>query len=259
MWGRLVAGTDSGDFGAKARPRFKGALWFGDAGVELYYMRNRWYEPKSGRFLAEDPLGVEAGLNQYVFAMDDPVGRRDPTGLDVCIDKNLPQEKRDSLIGVIKEAFGSDFEVDEETGYVKNPTPKEGLEGFGELQALFAAMVGDRGTRYVYTWNKPLGGWDDPWTNMNGGFGTLVGSGGYGMTVPWNRGVYRTRLLGVCLPMGTVRASHPALAIHEGAHAWHYHSTGGSPYSRGEARERVALRFENLYNTAAGNPIRCGR
>ena len=62
------------------RARFKGALWLGPQ-VDVYYMRNRWYEPKSGRFLSEDPLGVSAGINPYVYADDDPVNRRDPTGL----------------------------------------------------------------------------------------------------------------------------------------------------------------------------------
>lgn len=62
------------------RARFKGALWLGPQ-VDVYYMRNRWYEPKSGRFLSEDPLGVSAGTNPYVYAGDDPVNRRDPTGL----------------------------------------------------------------------------------------------------------------------------------------------------------------------------------
>jgi RHS repeat-associated protein len=83
-WGRVVAGTDSGDFGAKARPRFKGALWFGDAGVELYYMRNRWYESRAGRFLSEDPIGLNGGINQYAYALEDPINARDPGGLHPC-------------------------------------------------------------------------------------------------------------------------------------------------------------------------------
>jgi hypothetical protein len=44
-------------------------------------MRNRWYEPQSGRFLSEDPIGLEGGINQYAFAGDNPVSGRDPTGL----------------------------------------------------------------------------------------------------------------------------------------------------------------------------------
>jgi uncharacterized protein RhaS with RHS repeats len=53
----------------------------GDLGVELYYMRNRWYEPRTGRFLSEDPIGLAGGINPYVYAGDDPVNRWDPRGL----------------------------------------------------------------------------------------------------------------------------------------------------------------------------------
>jgi RHS repeat-associated protein len=78
-WGRLIAATDSA-LGDSARARWKGALWMGPE-VELYYMRNRWYEPWTGRFLSEDPIGLAGGINQYLFAAADPIGGLDPFGL----------------------------------------------------------------------------------------------------------------------------------------------------------------------------------
>jgi hypothetical protein len=45
-------------------------------------MRNRWYEPRTGRFLSEDPIGLEGGINPFVFAGADPVNGRDPLGLE---------------------------------------------------------------------------------------------------------------------------------------------------------------------------------
>jgi len=84
-WGTLTGGTDTKPFANIDRVRFKGALWLGPE-VDLYYMRSRWYEPKSGRFLSEDPIGLAGGLNPYVFAGDDPVNGRDPTGLTLCVD-----------------------------------------------------------------------------------------------------------------------------------------------------------------------------
>jgi hypothetical protein len=49
--------------------------------ADLYYMRNRWYEPRTGRFLSEDPLGLAGGINGYAFSSDDPVNGADPFGL----------------------------------------------------------------------------------------------------------------------------------------------------------------------------------
>ncbi|MDB4952314.1 MAG: wapA, partial [Gemmatimonadetes bacterium] len=45
------------------------------------YMRNRFYDPASGRFTQEDPIGTAGGLNVYGFANGDPVSYSDPYGL----------------------------------------------------------------------------------------------------------------------------------------------------------------------------------
>jgi RHS repeat-associated protein len=35
--------------------------------------RNRYYDPKTGRFTQEDPIGLAGGPNLYGFAAGDPV------------------------------------------------------------------------------------------------------------------------------------------------------------------------------------------
>jgi RHS repeat-associated protein len=80
-WGQLTGGTDYVALNGRDMARFKGALHFQLDGVELHYMRNRLYEPKTGRFLSEDPIGLEGGINLYTFAGNDPVNGRDALGL----------------------------------------------------------------------------------------------------------------------------------------------------------------------------------
>ncbi len=83
-WGRLTGGANvSLPQADKDRARWKGALWMG-AETDAYFMRNRWYEPATGRFLSEDPLGLAAGVNPDVFADSDPTNGADPSGLDDC-------------------------------------------------------------------------------------------------------------------------------------------------------------------------------
>jgi len=54
----------------------------------LEYKRNRVYDPSTGRFTQEDPIGLAGGINAYGFAGGDPVNFSDPFGLciwDGCI------------------------------------------------------------------------------------------------------------------------------------------------------------------------------
>jgi RHS repeat-associated protein len=63
--------------------RVNGLRWKGlsyDQETGLYYVRARYYDPKTRRFLSEDPLGLEGGINEYVFASGDPINRSDPSG-----------------------------------------------------------------------------------------------------------------------------------------------------------------------------------
>jgi len=45
------------------------------------YMRNRYYNPQTGAFTQQDPIGLAGGLNTYGFANGDPVSYSDPYGL----------------------------------------------------------------------------------------------------------------------------------------------------------------------------------
>ena len=47
----------------------------------LDYRRNRQYDPTTGRFTQEDPIGLAGGLNLYGYANGDPVNFSDPFGL----------------------------------------------------------------------------------------------------------------------------------------------------------------------------------
>ena len=61
-------------------------------GLGIDYYRARYYNPTTGRFLSEDPIGFAGGINKYAYVGGDPIDFFDPFGLDKkkkpCNDKN---------------------------------------------------------------------------------------------------------------------------------------------------------------------------
>ena len=53
-------------------------------GSGALYMRSRYFDPATGRFTQEDPIGLAGGINLYGFAGGDPVNFSDPFGLMQC-------------------------------------------------------------------------------------------------------------------------------------------------------------------------------
>jgi RHS repeat-associated protein len=59
--------------------RFAGQYY--DAETGLHYNWNRYYDPKLGRYISSDPIGLGAGLNLYGYVAANPVRNFDPYGL----------------------------------------------------------------------------------------------------------------------------------------------------------------------------------
>ncbi|MBI5695638.1 MAG: RHS repeat-associated core domain-containing protein [Nitrospirae bacterium] len=76
-----------GQFGVMAEPN------------GFYYMRARYYDPKVGRFISEDPLGFGGGdVNLMGYVGNNPVNFVDPTGL--CTEKDgVYYDKDGNIIG----------------------------------------------------------------------------------------------------------------------------------------------------------------
>jgi RHS repeat-associated protein len=52
-----------------------------DTETNLYEYRARYYDPGAGRFLSEDPIQFDGGINFYGYTANDPVGLIDPSGM----------------------------------------------------------------------------------------------------------------------------------------------------------------------------------
>jgi len=63
--------------------RFAGQYFDWESGLHQNYFRD--YRPRVGRYLQRDPIGLDGGLNPYVYAEADPLSRIDSFGLQALI------------------------------------------------------------------------------------------------------------------------------------------------------------------------------
>jgi len=82
QWPADFRGAFHGDPGGRGLPQWFGSLIQDKRDMSgLMYMRNRYYDPNTGKFTQEDPIGLAGGLNLYGFAGGDPINFSDPFGL----------------------------------------------------------------------------------------------------------------------------------------------------------------------------------
>ncbi|TDR39706.1 RHS repeat-associated protein [Tahibacter aquaticus] len=72
-----AVGSETGDTDQPIR--FQGQ-WH-DAESGLYYNRHRYYDPRLGRYISQDPSGLAGGLNPYAYVDSSPHRYLDPLGL----------------------------------------------------------------------------------------------------------------------------------------------------------------------------------
>jgi RHS repeat-associated protein len=96
-----------GSRGLAGPPSWMGSLVDGgrDPSGQMY-MRNRFYDPTTGRFTQEDPIGLAGGINLYGFAGGDAVNFSDPYGLcpdgpDPCPDYTLIRRDVERFMGAV--------------------------------------------------------------------------------------------------------------------------------------------------------------
>ncbi|MCZ2391072.1 MAG: RHS repeat-associated core domain-containing protein [Acidobacteria bacterium] len=84
--GALTASNSYDSFGNPSNPNFPTRYQFTgreyDNFTGLQYSRARYYDPKIGRFISEDPIGFNGGdVSLYGYVLNSPVRFNDPTGL----------------------------------------------------------------------------------------------------------------------------------------------------------------------------------
>ena len=108
--------------------RFTAREW--DKEIKLYYYRARYYDPRSGRFLGEDPLGFRDGGNGYAYTRNNPQRFTDPLGLQTIAFGGTIQGGFLSRVGYFRQgALVVDVEGNVGLYYTRLSTGDVGFEG----------------------------------------------------------------------------------------------------------------------------------
>jgi len=143
--------------------RFPGQYF--DAETNLHYNWNRYYDPRTGRYLTPDPIGLEGGIDPFVYVENDPVNKTDREGLlgsDTVVKFLLNQVGK----YLLNKSFGDQKRMDEGAELEKTIL-------YREAQAYFSDCMGKcKTTIYICNGrqefkqdancvNKCLQGYDD--------------------------------------------------------------------------------------------------
>ena len=73
----------------------------------LYYNRNRYYDPLQGRYITQDPIGLEGGWSLYAYPLK-PVNGIDPLGLspaDVALMRKKEQLNHQRAWDILSDTY----------------------------------------------------------------------------------------------------------------------------------------------------------
>jgi RHS repeat-associated protein len=89
-FGNLISQTGT----TKTPLGFQGKYYDQESGLNYFYYR--YYNPALGRFISEDPIGLNGGLNLQKFVNSNPINSIDPTGIIDAISFPDPSEYENS-------------------------------------------------------------------------------------------------------------------------------------------------------------------
>ncbi|MFY9180678.1 MAG: RHS repeat-associated core domain-containing protein, partial [Venatoribacter sp.] len=146
---------------------------YADAESGYYYNLNRYYAPELGRYLSEDPIGLEGGITLYSYVNQSPFDYVDPTG-----EIGLPGAAIGGLVGGVSAftgalATGSNLPNALVAGGV-GTLIGAGTGFLGGFGIGVSAVIGGTGNFLGQTIGNNIDG--DPCNNSDINLGSVIGS-----------------------------------------------------------------------------------
>ncbi|MCK4541357.1 MAG: RHS repeat protein [Spirochaetales bacterium] len=94
-----------------------------DAEAGLHYNYHRYYDPRTGRYLNPDPVGVLGGINLFLYGDDNPINMIDPYGLfkfNAELKQGLAASAKINLFGGLKGEIEANLGTEHKTLFGDN-------------------------------------------------------------------------------------------------------------------------------------------
>jgi RHS repeat-associated protein len=133
-WSSDTFGNGAPSGAATVNLRMPGQYYDAESG--LFYNWNRYYNPATGRYISSDPIGIDGGLNIFLYAEASPVMYSDPRGLEtpsISLGKNpleaTPPTKTEQCVRVCAGELFDDMNmaVQGAVAVGATPIPKKAL------------------------------------------------------------------------------------------------------------------------------------
>ena len=106
-----------------------------DIETGFHYNYHRYYDPRTGRYLTPDPIGLAAGLNLYVYLQNNPINQIDAFGLiaahNPCEGDSCDQDFLDCLDACVSSLDPANFVVKTLLSVLGGPVPKSIAKSLG--------------------------------------------------------------------------------------------------------------------------------
>ncbi|MEG1280133.1 MAG: RHS repeat-associated core domain-containing protein, partial [Comamonas sp.] len=111
-----------------------------DEDTGLYYNHHRYYDSVVGRYINQDPIGLEGGVNKFLYSISDPVNLTDATGLEPKLEE---ARKESEKLKQSKDAVQGAKKIKDGANKVKNSHDKRYDIGSCVLEPTTCKMTGE--------------------------------------------------------------------------------------------------------------------
>jgi len=115
--------------------RFPGQYYDPETGLHYNYFR--YYNPQTGRYITPDPIGLEGGINLFVYVWNNPLNQIDPLGLEALIKCVRCGQKGAMVCKIIEDGIQTNYII---TNRGKNSSSRTPGDPYGEYGPLHPGL-----------------------------------------------------------------------------------------------------------------------